>query len=68
MAEQEIPADAFIVYYVCDACGNGLMENAKLDISNGLCSFIHTCSSCDTTMKFPEKYPRTLFKPRITET
>lgn len=58
MAEREASAHAIYVDYVCDRCGEGLMEpHGKVAYLTDPIKFPHRCTNCGHEQSFTEKYP-----------
>ena len=58
MAEREFKVETYGVDYVCDVCNEGILAqegNIKIDGENY--SYPHRCTSCNTLVNLPEKYP-----------
>lgn len=63
--KRETPAQAFIVDYVCDQCGNGTMQphGAVASWLTDPIQYPHKCTSCGHEQTFTERYPHTVFNP-----
>lgn len=61
MPRHEVPAEAVIVDYVCDACGNGHMLPSGMMLLSDPPEWPHKCINCGETKTFNTKYPETVF-------
>jgi DNA-directed RNA polymerase subunit RPC12/RpoP len=58
MAEREFPMIPSGVEYVCDKCGEGLMEpHGRAAYLSDPIQFPHRCNKCGHEQAFKEQYP-----------
>jgi len=63
MPEQKFEVKPVGVAYVCDACGEGEMQQVgKLHYEAEKVLFPHTCNHCGHKQDFYEKYPLVRFE------
>lgn len=62
MPRNEVPAEAVIIDYICDACGNGHMLPSGMILLSDPPKYPHECNKCGAAQTFGTKYPETLFR------
>jgi|JI10StandDraft_1071094.scaffolds.fasta_scaffold883266_3 DNA-directed RNA polymerase subunit RPC12/RpoP len=57
MTERTYEVRTIGVDYLCDKCGDGLMEHTGIMLMSDPPKYPHKCNRCGTVMDFFQKYP-----------